>query len=1135
MATERIETLISKEALGQFDELNAKLALSITGFEKLVAKGVEINRALGGSKTFKEINQETQALTANEKALTDQVKQLETATAKLNALNADQAKQLAAVKLQQQDRNKAIKEEIQLNQAAEGSIYKKQIQIKQLQREYDHLSATERRAASGQALLKNIQSLDKELKDLEGTTGRFQRNVGNYSGAVRILDKSLGEVRKKLDDMTRSGNQNADVIAQLRKEEQLLNNLLGTQVNGFLTSTAEIRENTKALQALESEGLKGTEAYRQLFKATADLKDETSDLKKALTNAAPDDVAFNAAADAARGLIGVYGLAKSATAALGIENEALQETMVKLQAAETALQSIEAIRAVFKKENAVRQLINIGLQKVELLQTNLQTAAESKNIVVKYAAAAAQKVLNAVMLANPVLLLVGGLAALAAVLVSFSAATNKAALSFEALNNQFEEYLEQDERRTANIRRNSKQVQAELESEFATSKQLSDSRLSFLRSEAQVLRQRDHQYAATAAVAQFRLEQERKGIIKLTEAEREGAKKIVENATKLRDQREDLNAEIFAEQFAQNRKNVEENAKANQQIIESEKLALQTEAALQQQVAANEEKTFEERLAALRNFGAIQQRIITAEAKKQLLTPGQSPTEIRLIEATRAQAAIQARRETQKQVEDLQKAFAARERAAQFEIAKDIIETNAEKNLRIADDDRKGFEIRLNANRAYFDAQKQLIIAQRDFELQNKALTDSERVAIQKRSDNELLFLQMDFIKKSNEIGNQGLDQGSQNSVNRNSARRDKLLADLERERADGLVNEEDYQKRRLDIEFRYAQSEIQILLNTTREKLDIRKAAGEDVTELLAQIAAYERQLEEDSVAHTRATEEQKFQIRMERLQKLGEISNNIFSAISEFQQIQFDTEKVRIEEEIANIEKRRDAELASIQASALSEEEKAAKIQLLNASVQAQKEQQERRLKQLESDRAKFERVITIQRIIADTAAAVVAALGAKPYTPLNIALAATVGALGAAQLARVIATPLPRFAHGTDDAPGGVSLVGDAGKSELVREPDGSMWVTPKVPTVMNVPKHSIVYPDARLMLESGLVVNRNGRLVEKNDTSKIEQKLDRLTNVIRNKPVLNMKADQGGLTAMWQYGANWVTYVEDQVKF
>lgn len=1145
MATERIETLISKEALGQFDELNAKLALSVTGFEKLISKGVEINKALGGSKTFKEINRETQALTANEKALTDQIKQLEAATAKLNSLNATQAKELAAVKLQQQQRNQAIKEEIQLNQAAEGSIYKKQVQIKQLQREYDRLSATERNAARGQQLLKSIQLLDKELKDLEASTGRFQRNVGNYSGAVKILEKSLNDVRKRLDDMNQSGNKNTDVIRQLRKEEELLNQLLGTQVNGFITSTAEIRENTKALQALAAQGLQGTEAYRELFKATADLKDETSDLKKAITNAAPDDVAFNAAADAARGLIGIYGLAKSASAAFGIENEALQETMVKLQAAETALQSIEAIRAVFKKENAVRQAINIGLQKVEILQTNLQTASESRNIIVKYGAIAAQKALNAVMAlgSGPLLALIGGLSLLVLTLSSFSSASQKAALDFDKLNAEFDRDKNNLDDYTESVKRNGDEIVASLEAQFATEDSIRKQRVQNLRDQLKATIEVERERRAEAAETEKFLRDiaKRSQTEDLSEKELEQVEKaeqFLNNFKALAKQRADLASEIRVQITNNEKATTEESIKARQENIDILKSQLQTQAAAQQAIASNEERTFDERIAALRKFGSLQERIINNDSRKQLLTPGLSPSEIKLIEANRTAAIIQSRRDSNKAVEDLQKTFNQRERAAQYEIARGIIEVSAEKNLRIADDDKKNFEARLDANQKYFESQRALIIAQRDFELQNKTLTDSERLAIQKKTDNQLLFLQIDFLKKSNEISNQGLDQGSANSVNRNSARRDKLLADLAREREDGLVNEEDYQKRRLDIEFRYAKSEVQILINTTREKLDIRKAAGEDVTDLLAQLAAYERKLNEDSLAHTKETEEKKFQVRMERIQKIGEISSNIFGVVNELQQIQFDTEKARIEEEIANIEKRRDAELAAINASAISEQEKADKIQLLEAKTQAQKEQQERRLRQLEADRARFERATTVQRIIADTAAAVVAALGAKPYSPLNIALAATVGALGAAQLARVIATPLPRFAHGTDDAPGGLSIVGDGGRSELVKEPTGKMWVTPKVPTVMNVPKHSIVYPDARLMLESGLVVNRFGRLVETGqgtDTRKIEQKLDKLTSVVKNKPVLNMRAGQDGLVAMWEFGANRVEYVEDQVRF
>jgi hypothetical protein len=193
------------------------------------------------------------------------------------------------------------------------------------------------------------------------------------------------------------------------------------------------------------------------------------------------------------------------------------------------------------------------------------------------------------------------------------------------------------------------------------------------------------------------------------------------------------------------------------------------------------------------------------------------------------------------------------------------------------------------------------------------------------------------------------------------------------------------------------------------------------------------------------------------------------------------------------------------------------------------------ERRQRRIELERARFEKASNIASIIGSTAVAIIKQLAVTPL-PAGAPFVAAIGAIGALQLARAIAAPLPKFAHGTDDAPGGLAWVGDAYKKELVLTPQGQVVQTPAVPTVMNVPRHSIVLPDARAALESGLAVNRYGRLVQNdNGSQKIEQKLDHIAKVIKNKPVLNMGADQGGLTAIWKYGANWVSYAEDQTRF
>ncbi len=282
------------------------------------------------------------------------------------------------------------------------------------------------------------------------------------------------------------------------------------------------------------------------------------------------------------------------------------------------------------------------------------------------------------------------------------------------------------------------------------------------------------------------------------------------------------------------------------------------------------------------------------------------------------------------------------------------------------------------------------------------------------------------------------------------------------------------------------------------------------------------------------------KRQARLDSASDFVQLSNNIFGAINEIAQIQFDTRRVQLEEETAAIDQKYQTEIEGINASALSEEEKTQKLQQAEILYNAQKQQQQLKLKQIERDRAKFERAITIQRIIADTAAAIIGQLRATPL-PAGFPFIAAIGALGAAQLARVIATPLPAFAEGTDDAPGGLAWLGDGGRRELVQQPDGKTWITPDRPTIMNLPKHSIVYPDARKVMEAGIAssmaVNKAGRLVEmpQISTGGIEQKIDKLTNVIRNKRELNLSATQGGMTAIWKYGANSIRYTEDQTKW
>lgn len=145
---------------------------------------------------------------------------------------------------------------------------------------------------------------------------------------------------------------------------------------------------------------------------------------------------------------------------------------------------------------------------------------------------------------------------------------------------------------------------------------------------------------------------------------------------------------------------------------------------------------------------------------------------------------------------------------------------------------------------------------------------------------------------------------------------------------------------------------------------------------------------------------------------------------------------------------------------------QEKEAAIAVIEARAANKRQQLELRQRQLDQQKARFEKARAVTEIVQSTALAVVNALTqVKALGPGAIALAALIGAIGAVQIARVLAQPIPRYAEGTPEAghPGGLAVVGDAGKAEGIKLPDGSVYKSPAKDTLVDLPKGTKVFPD------------------------------------------------------------------------
>lgn len=227
----------------------------------------------------------------------------------------------------------------------------------------------------------------------------------------------------------------------------------------------------------------------------------------------------------------------------------------------------------------------------------------------------------------------------------------------------------------------------------------------------------------------------------------------------------------------------------------------------------------------------------------------------------------------------------------------------------------------------------------------------------------------------------------------------------------------------------------------TGKETLKIKETIGKEVLALVQTTGAQE-------VKQTEKTEEEKAKIRAKVKADLigffkegAKVSDAAFNAAIE----RIDRES-KANQEAADEQRSRVDELEM--SGAISKEQADAR----KAAITQKEEQRE---KELARQKAAMQKKKTIFEIILNTATAVVEALP-------NFILAGIVAAAGAAQLGIAIAQPLPEYAAGTQNHPGGLAVVGDGGRPEVVMTPSGGLFRTPASDTLVDLPARSVVFP-------------------------------------------------------------------------
>jgi hypothetical protein len=293
--------------------------------------------------------------------------------------------------------------------------------------------------------------------------------------------------------------------------------------------------------------------------------------------------------------------------------------------------------------------------------------------------------------------------------------------------------------------------------------------------------------------------------------------------------------------------------------------------------------------------------------------------------------------------------------------------------------------------------------------------------------------------------------------------------------------------------------------------------------------------QLKSDAeTASAQKTADEKLAIEKQFQDKVNELAFEGLDTIASFVNASFDKKKNLIQDEIDAVEKQKQADIDRVNATTLSEQDKAAKLTSINIKAQADREALERRQREIDQKKAVFEKAVNIARIIGTTALAVIGALAPPPVGAGPIAgvpLAAVIGAIGALQIAQVLATPIPKFRTGKTSSYEGAAIVGDGGVPEYIYRADGTIEKTPAKDTLTYLGAKDIVFPDQLALLKAFAMPTFSG-LIDKpkdNGTDKIVGRLAALESAIMGKTENHFHWDNGQLIKSQKNGQAYTEWV------
>lgn len=1081
--------------------------------------------AQGGlKKSYGELQEVLTGLTIQYREMDDAQRESEEGQALKEQIDALTAK-AATFRAAMEEVNAAV-----ANSAAGQQITRLTFELTAMANEYGRMSDAEKESARGKELSQKMTDLTQKIATLKGEVDAVAADAAPQS------------IRKDLKEMTME----------------------------IAACTLEYEHMTAA----EKESAAGQELKQKIEEMTekaGELKDVLGDVKESISNSASDTRTWDTLNEAGQVTASVFGLCATAAQAFGVSEESLQASMLKVQQAMQAVQALQVIQNATQKQSNLMKGIAIIQSKAAAAAARIEAAATTQATGATVAQTAAMKVFNAVAKANPYVLLATAILTVIGLIIGYTAATKEATKADEAAKKAAEERKASQESMASSFGNTAGEMIAkyklmreqwnalagdvkakqqylkEHKSDFDNLAQAVDGAKSKMKGiddvEKLVNKNTDvvveaikRRAKAMAAYAEY---------IRLTQKELEELENLstykyrnfhagnvvstkeldaagVDYSAGLNPFKQKLVVEIDEEQAKKltewsRRTNLEDNRKAREEITkrydELKKYAFQE---------AKDNGAFEAASFRGGDYGTTGSKSGGSKGGSNKST---GKDQVKDYEALRDEI-DKILLESYKKEEDFTQDWYEAQTAAIKKQAEVEQRANAERAKKLEEELEKSKKAD-KKNQEQYDEE---LIQLRNATVEIDKNIEAKKVADLEALDEKMFKHQVENLAKATAAEQALADAAYQKEIARMYEEYTEAIR-LANERGEDITKiNESFNRRKEAADNEYANATVQRNIEMMKKELEVsyisedeREKLQQELTkataELAQQGAEQEKKHIEDVVEADKTAKEKRQQNLQDWVQKAGEA----FQKIGDFMTAMYDNQIAKIEELLEAEQERYDQQVEQIEylaeRGAITSEE--AEIRKREAATATEKKQEEleKRKSQLEYKKAVTEKVNSVSQAAISTALGIMSALAQFPG-PVGWALAAAVGAMGAIQIATILAQPIKAYKEGTRGKPhpGGLALVGEGGSQELVMY-NGKAWVTPDEPTLIDLPRGAEVFPDATakdlLSLGASLPMavprdRRTGQPIIINDYSALESRMAANTKAVTK--ALNQFSDR-----------------------